>query len=1022
MLPPVSVDQTEQLPEEALLDALRSLPEASPFQSVLWVPRRSRQAAAAVLRELLASATLHAEAENGRCAAETAHRLLRAAPQILFRLPPGDLAEMQNKSSGTAVRQRLHRAARGLWKELVEECLQDVAAISVAVMAGSPTRCAARRPEDIPDAALQAAALKSRHGSDKAACQILVGGPPVPPGQETDAKIKKLFRTEQLSELEQQELEEALRAAGRTKRRMRCTPQHASRCVSRLRLAAGSGPSGWRNSYIALVHSHPDGAKTLAEWAAIWSQARLAPWLADLWTSALVRPFFKSNAVDVRPILCAEALLKLAVGAAIRGADRELAAAMGSTQFGAGRRGGAELEVGQARAAAGLQPQHGLASLDIQNAFGSVQWRDALKVVTAAVPKLGPLLALQWGACRLRLWLQNSNGVGWHVLFIYGSLLQGGLDGHPVFCLVISVIIHRVSQNPAIKARWNTIKCWIYVDDMLFQAPLDSLPVLMEVLGRTLEAFSMKLQTQKSRLHIPELAGIPADEWPAHAQHLGDLLPLSPEGLTILGTEAAGEYALPLGPWAAAAAETRSRANRACKLAEAAKQLVKRPPPAGGKQVAFRIVRNIVTHALDYDARVLSSGLVLPHARQVESHCWDVIEQVVGQQLTPLQRKQVELPTRLGGLQTMPTSLAPLARAAGLMESGPEIRAAIGGWGYGVETACAADGVDDAVTDGIMDALREQGISVGPSGVPLAQPLADTQQADALRPPVPHQHLLSQLLRTAAQQSYDGLFEVLGPRGRTRILSAGGPTAGKCLTAVAGLTQAHFTDITFSQVLKWRLGCENHGVAQGCCNTKATGEACEETLDDDHAVTCEWGPLRTQRHDNLADQLAECTAETGAHVRREAWIAELATPSAEAILDIWAFGAADVQDCLVDVTVRHPMAERYQPAASMHAGAAASAAANEKRERYPSRGGRQVTPFAVETWGRLDVAAEALLEDMAAAAARHDALRGRAPSQTGCLKRWRAAIDAVVQRGVAMSLLAARYGLPGRPARRSCAA
>ena len=46
-----------------------------------------------------------------------------------------------------------------------------------------------------------------------------------------------------------------------------------------------------------------------------------------------------------------------------------------------------------------------------------------------------------------------------------------------------------------------------------------------------------------------------------------------------------------------------------------------------------------------------------------------------------------------------------------------------------------------------------------------------------------------------------------------------------------------------------------------------------------------------------------------------------------------------VRDLLVDVTVRHPMADRYQPAAARDAGSAAASAAKEKREKCPSRGG-----------------------------------------------------------------------------------
>ena len=63
-------------------------------------------------------------------------------------------------------------------------------------------------------------------------------------------------------------------------------------------------------------------------------------------------PFFKANGVDIRPILCAEALLKYAVGTCIRKADRALGQAMGDRQFGAGRLGGASQEISEVCAAA----------------------------------------------------------------------------------------------------------------------------------------------------------------------------------------------------------------------------------------------------------------------------------------------------------------------------------------------------------------------------------------------------------------------------------------------------------------------------------------------------------------------------------------------------------------------------------------------------------------------------------------------------------------------------------------------
>ena len=218
-----------------------------------------------------------------------------------------------------------------------------------------------------------------------------MGGPPVPPGAETDAKVEAQFRTKPLAPDEASELQDALASARRGTRRILIGSVHASRSVARLRLASGPGPSAFRNRFIAVIHSHPDGPRALADWACVWAQATIAPWLAELWTSALVRPFVEANGVDIRPILCAEALLKFAVGTAIRRVDAQLANAMGDRQFCAGRRGGAALEIGEIRAAAKLQPDHALMSLDIKNAFGSVEWKNALRVVTAAVPKLAPL-------------------------------------------------------------------------------------------------------------------------------------------------------------------------------------------------------------------------------------------------------------------------------------------------------------------------------------------------------------------------------------------------------------------------------------------------------------------------------------------------------------------------------------------------------------------------------------------------------------------------------------------------------
>ena len=1011
-----------------LLGALRRLPEAFPMQPVQWVPRRSRQLAGAVLKKIWEDANAQAAAQAGDCQAEISHRLLRAAGQILFRPATGDDAKGENEDSSTAkeIRGRLKRAAAGAWLKLVEDCLDDIEKISLSrPVRQQPVQVSAAVP--ISDGALQAAAFKSRCGSDKGACQILTGGPPVPAGPETEEKIRALFRTEQLSHQERSELEDALAAAATTRRRPKATPQHASRAVARLQLAAGPGPSGFRNSFIALVHAMPGGPTVLATWATTWVQAIISPWLAELWTAALVRPFFKADMVSIRPILCAEALLKLAVGIGIRIADRQLSAAYGDSQFGAGRRGGAEKEVAEVRAAASLEPDKALMSLDVQNAFGAVQWKDALLAVAAAVPKLGPLLAVQWHACKLRLWVQDANGQGWRLILIYGSLLQGGLDGHPIFCLVMAVFLDRLAANQIVAVRWAEVRVWDYVDDLLFQCPVSLVATLLQAVEAELRRLSLRLQARKCRIHIPSLASTPVTDWPAAVRELGNILTISEDGVTILGTEGAGEYALPLGPWSAAAAETRKRAAQASALVDAAMELIKRPPPAGGKQVAWRIVRNIVTHSLDYDARVLTSSLVLPHASLVEQKSWELVEAVLGEPLTEAERNQIELPTHLGGFQMpMPTSIVPLARAAGIMETGPHVRAAVAQWGFSLDVAKTVDGVDQEVRSGIFDELRQRGVHPGPRGLAAQAPAPALSSPDLLRPPAPDRHLLSSFLGAASAASFQMAMAAAGQRDCARLLSAGGQTAGKSLTAPAGLQPTHFSDEIFTEVLRWRLGkaqvlpslqadqprCHNRGVRDGDC--------CESLLDVfwDHAAICGHGPLRNRRHNNYADEVGELAAETGGTVRREAPVAELTTENAEAILDVWCFGCHEMPDLLLDITIRHPAAASYLTSAAATPGFTAESAEKDKISRYPPRKGRSVVPFAVETWGRLGNAAEEVLQKLAAAATRHAWRRGQCTEAGSRLKRWRAVLDASLHRSMATMLLAARYGLPGKPLHR----
>ena len=66
-------------------------------------------------------------------------------------------------------------------------------------------------------------------------------------------------------------------------------------------------------------------------------------YLVSIWTDAMVRPFFYKEVDEgdmMRPILCSESLVNLAIGALVSWLQKAIAHACGPRQYGAGRTGG----------------------------------------------------------------------------------------------------------------------------------------------------------------------------------------------------------------------------------------------------------------------------------------------------------------------------------------------------------------------------------------------------------------------------------------------------------------------------------------------------------------------------------------------------------------------------------------------------------------------------------------------------------------------------------------------------------
>ena len=216
----------------------------------------------------------------------------------------------------------------------------------------------------------------------------------------------------------------------------------------------------------------------------------------------------------MRPVLCSEALLKFAMGACVKCAWGQIQDAVGERQYGAGKRSGSTLEVAEVRAAASIFPDDALVGLDIENAFGAVTWADALQATIAKAPRLAVPLATMWCNFKTTVYMKDADGYGWHAFHIYGSMIQGNLEGQPGFCIVIAVVLHEVVNHPRYSPLSKRIRHWLYVDDWIMQVPVEAMNLLLDIVLEATARHCLLLQLRKCAFHIPSLRNQPADSGP----------------------------------------------------------------------------------------------------------------------------------------------------------------------------------------------------------------------------------------------------------------------------------------------------------------------------------------------------------------------------------------------------------------------------------------------------------------------------------------------------------------------------
>jgi hypothetical protein len=198
-------------------------------------------------------------------------------------------------------------------------------------------------------------------------------------------------------------------------------------------------------------------------------------------------------------------------------------------------------------------------------------------------------------------------------------------------------------------------------------------------------------------------------------------------------------------------------------------------------------------------------------------------------------------------------------------------------------------------------------------------------------------------------------------RTATRLRSAAGPSSGRSFVARLDWQAIGLCDRVFKTAALFRLGLPHLSLDGTCQNTTQENEQCTHELDvlGDHACTCPAGPFRTLKHDDVSDIICGFIEEAGGLARRDAYVPELCSSILQRV-DVTGAGT-DIGDVILDVTVRHPCAARYQPHAARTTGHTLTKAEQEKEVTYPAAGGRSCTAFALETWGRISLAAEDIL-------------------------------------------------------------
>ena len=951
------------------------------------------------------AATKHAPGQT----TETAHHmLLREIARLVLWQPQMQAdseTDLERPAILKTVKDRMRLAETRNWNKLVDD-------YNLALLSRSPTNHSPAPAAASEVRTMQNAMTRAEEGNVRGAVQILTGLPPVEPSQETFEAIKKLFHTKPLTP------EDAIKCTTAVLRCRRIPAMPISEEATRRRLyslstGAEPGPSGMRNSHIKALSRTRTGTETFRQFTSMWTSMALRPAITRIWLNLKVAPLRKPNG-SVRPIGLCECLLKATTGLSMHVHRDKLREIFEPQQLSVHTPGGAEQIIFTNRALAKLRPDVAQTQLDMKNAYG-----EASKIATLeeAADTKHPTANTFANVCQseFTVWVQTAPDL-WVSFPVYDGYIQGEVASNPGFCFNLRRAL-RTSQPHTASTRAQDclgpgndnqgehdqgtfssmgVTFRAYADDVFMYAKPADVPRLLDELQKHLTKFQLHLELSKCATWVPGWA-LQSDAELQHsseAARIKEKVALERHGLLHLGAGADDQYEAILGPFRQSAAPVAKRLQKAKQAIAAIDKILATPLEGNKTYPCWLILTKSTAHALDFDTRVHPPSVIESYMTELQTEVNKCAQRILGiaaDQRTDLQEMQMLLPPQLGGCNVPDGQLLLNIAALGAMASvGERVTATLATFSPTMSIDLIKRHIDYQGVHECMTKLREHGLTIDAlaEAVPVDQSTSDdSDDLTFLGPGLGKKRrgIISRTLKELQQQKLKALLHNSPLEiDKARIRSCGG-TSCAFLATTPTKPGDGLTDGEFRKGMQWRLGLRP--TAPGKCNHKgADGSTCDAHLDNNflHATTCKHGQAVFRTHNAVIQVLHNWAKEAGLWATINVIVPEFSTVKSDgeildAELDLATWSPDSKLTTFVDVTVRHPLADRYVHRAARVDNAANDRAATEKRSRYPTSQGVKVTPFPCEVYGHLGRDAEKYLELLSAAAEGRDRLRSLAP-------------------------------------------